>query len=180
MEVVDVVCELAGDCPANCGDGARQLGLLRDDGKLILPTKNFTPFSGAAWELIDFCGKQVIADGLLTTNHDTTIMALQFVKEAPDGKWRRTNRFIPKWAAKNGFAPNGKEAKRWFAHDPEIKARFAETGRLGLGPAADKAYFDKLKKEDQITAKYVIMAVGILNLMKLPAIPGMDDFAASR
>lgn len=29
---------------------------------------------------------------------------------------------------------------------------------------------------DVITAKYVVMAVGILNLMKLPAIPGMDDF----
>jgi cation diffusion facilitator CzcD-associated flavoprotein CzcO len=29
---------------------------------------------------------------------------------------------------------------------------------------------------DEITAKYVVMAVGILNLMKLPAIPGMDDF----
>ncbi|MGI9602255.1 MAG: flavin-containing monooxygenase [Acidimicrobiales bacterium] len=29
---------------------------------------------------------------------------------------------------------------------------------------------------DEITAKYVIMATGILNLMKLPAIPGMDSF----
>ena len=29
---------------------------------------------------------------------------------------------------------------------------------------------------DEITAKYVVMAVGILNLMKLPAIPGMDHF----
>ena len=29
---------------------------------------------------------------------------------------------------------------------------------------------------DEITAKYVVMAVGILNLMKMPAIPGMDDF----
>ncbi len=29
---------------------------------------------------------------------------------------------------------------------------------------------------DVITAKYVVMAVGILNLMKMPAIPGMDRF----
>ena len=29
---------------------------------------------------------------------------------------------------------------------------------------------------DEITAKYVVMAVGILNLMKVPAIPGMDRF----
>src|SRR5262245_20034514 len=30
---------------------------------------------------------------------------------------------------------------------------------------------------DEIRAKYVIMAVGILNLMKIPVIPGMDSFA---
>lgn len=29
---------------------------------------------------------------------------------------------------------------------------------------------------DEVTAKYVVMAVGILNLMKVPAIPGMDRF----
>ncbi len=29
---------------------------------------------------------------------------------------------------------------------------------------------------DEIRAKYLILAVGILNLMKLPAIPGMDEF----
>ena len=29
---------------------------------------------------------------------------------------------------------------------------------------------------DEIRARYVIMAVGILNLMKLPAIPGMEEF----
>jgi cation diffusion facilitator CzcD-associated flavoprotein CzcO len=29
---------------------------------------------------------------------------------------------------------------------------------------------------DEVRAKYLIMAPGILNLMKLPAIPGMDDF----
>ena len=29
---------------------------------------------------------------------------------------------------------------------------------------------------DEITAKYLVMAVGILNLMKLPAIPGMETF----
>ena len=30
---------------------------------------------------------------------------------------------------------------------------------------------------DRITAKYYVLAVGILNLLKLPAIPGMEDFA---
>src|SRR5207302_8748521 len=30
---------------------------------------------------------------------------------------------------------------------------------------------------DHLTARYYVLAVGILNLMKLPAIPGMEDFA---
>ncbi len=30
---------------------------------------------------------------------------------------------------------------------------------------------------DEVTARYYVLAVGILNLMKLPAIPGMEDFA---
>jgi cation diffusion facilitator CzcD-associated flavoprotein CzcO len=29
---------------------------------------------------------------------------------------------------------------------------------------------------DQLTARYYVLAIGILNLMKLPAIPGMEDF----
>ena len=40
-KVVDIVCELSGDCPADCGAGARQLGLLREaDGRLLLAAKN--------------------------------------------------------------------------------------------------------------------------------------------
>jgi len=31
-KVVDLLCELSGDCPANCGDGKRQLGLILDAG----------------------------------------------------------------------------------------------------------------------------------------------------
>ncbi len=36
-KVVDILCELTGDCPADCGAGKRQLGLLKDDGTLVLP-----------------------------------------------------------------------------------------------------------------------------------------------
>ena len=32
---------------------------------------------------------------------------------------------------------------------------------------------------DEITSRYYVLAVGILNLMKLPAIPGMEDFAGT-
>ena len=139
-KVVDILCELTGDCPAQCGGGKRQLGLLKDDGVLVLPAKNQVPFAGAAAELIDFCGKKVIADGLMVTNRGTTFYALQFVKEAPDGKWRRANRFADKWATANGVDPAGKKKNSWFRHDPRVKDLIARQGKLGLGPEADKAY----------------------------------------
>jgi hypothetical protein len=97
-KVVDILCELTGDCPADCGAGKRQLGLLRDDGSLVLPLKNQVIFAGVAAELIDFCAQRVVADGLMVTNRGHSVFALQFVKAAPDGKWRRANRFLPKWA----------------------------------------------------------------------------------
>ena len=141
-KVVDLLCELTGDCPADCGAGARQLGLLKDDGTLVLPLKNQVFFAGAAAELIGFCAQRVVADGLFSTNRGTTVFALQFVKAAPDGKWRRANRFLPKWAADNGVDPKSAQAKRWFENDPRIQDLVARDGKLGLGPAADKAYLD--------------------------------------
>ena len=145
-KVVDILCELSGDCPANCGGGKRQLGLIDGKGTLILPMKNFTPFAGTITELIDFCGKQVVADGLFTTNRGYKIFALQFVREAPKGKWRRANRFQGKWAKRNGVPANRAKARRWFENDPRVKAVIGKSGKLGLGSAADKAYFKKQAK----------------------------------
>ncbi len=142
-KVVDMLCELSGDCPADCGAGRRQLGLLTDAGRLILPLKNVVPFAGAAVELIEFCGKRVVADGLFSTNRGHTVFALQFVREAPDGKWRRANRFLPKWAKRNGVAADSPTARQWFRNDPRVKARIAEHGKLGLGPAADKKFLSQ-------------------------------------
>ncbi|MEX2616694.1 MAG: hypothetical protein WD767_11410 [Alphaproteobacteria bacterium] len=139
-KVVDILCELTGDCPKACGEGKRQLGLLDSTGKLVLPSKNSVIFAGAAAELIDFCNATVIADGLLTTNRGHTIFALQFVRKAPDGPWRRANRFLPKWAAENGIGPKSDMVEEWYLHDPRIKAELAANGKLGLGLAADKAY----------------------------------------
>ena len=142
-KVVDILCELTGDCPTDCGAGKRQLGLVTDAGALVLPAKNFTAFSGAATELIDFCGERVVADGLFTTNRGAKIFVLQFVKQAPDGKWRRANRFVARWAEANGFQPGGPEAKQWFRHDPRVKAMIGRDGVLGLGAEADKDYLEK-------------------------------------
>ena len=139
-QVVDILCELTGDCPAECGGGARQLGLVDDAGVLILPLKNMTPFSGAVAELIDFCGQRVVADGLFSTNRGYRIFALHFVRAAPDGKWRRANRFLDKWAAKQGVDVKSKTARQWFRNDPVVMRLIAEQGKLGLGPAADEKY----------------------------------------
>ena len=141
--VVDIVCELSGDCPANCGGGKRQLGLLKDDGELVLPSKNMTPFSGATDDLIEFCGKRVVADGLFANNHNTKIFAIQFVKVAPDGKWRRTNKFTAKWAEANGEDAGSKKLNSWFRRDPRIKALIEKDGFLGLGEAADKKFLEE-------------------------------------
>ena len=84
-KVVDLLCELSGDCPANCGDGKRQLGLILDDGRLIPVLKNFDPFAGAQADLKDFCGKRVTADGLFIDNPKMPMFALQFKRPAPDG-----------------------------------------------------------------------------------------------
>jgi len=140
--VVDVLCELTGDCPDNCGNGTRQLGLLDEDGVLHLPLKNFTPFTGASWELQPFCGKKVTADGLFSTNKGYKVFVVQFVREAPDGKWQRANRFTAQWAEKNGVAPDSKQAKQWFRNDPEVQRLIDEAGVFGLGEEADKAYFE--------------------------------------
>ncbi len=140
--VVDLLCELTGDCPADCGAGQRQLGLLKDDDTLVLPLKNQVIFAGSAAELIGFCGQRVVADGLFVTNRGHTIFALQFVKAATDGKWQRANRFLPKWAAENGVGAKSATAKRWFENDPRIEGLIARDGKLGLGPEADRKYLE--------------------------------------
>ena len=139
-KVVDILCELTGDCPDNCGDGKRQLGLLTAENKLILVGKNQTPFSGAAEELVEFCGKQVIADGLFTDNRGLRFFALQFVRMAPDGEWQSANRFQGKWAERNGVAADSKEAKQWYQHDPNVKRLIERDGLLGLGKEADAEF----------------------------------------
>ncbi len=138
-KVVDVLCELTGDCPADCGAGRRQLGLLDDDDTLILATKNFAPFAGATDELIEFCQQRVTVDGLFTTNQGTRVFAVQFVRPE-GGDWRRANRFLDKWAITNGLDPAGKAKNTWFKRDPRVKEIIERDGFLGLGPEEDKKF----------------------------------------
>lgn len=132
-KVVDALCELTGDCTEKCGAGRRQLGLVTDKGELILPLKNVVPFAGATVELLEFCGKRVTADGLFSTNRGVRVFALQFVREAPDGEWRRASRFIGQWSAANGVEPKSKTAQQWFRNDPAVAKAIERDGKLGIG-----------------------------------------------
>lgn len=126
-KVVDIVCELTGDCPANCGAGKRQLGLLTDKGRLIPVVKGQDVFANAVPDLVRHCGKVVTADGLLIENPKMTLFMLQFSKLAKNGKWRRANAFGKQWTEKHR-----KPANQWFKHDPQIRQTIADNGKLGV------------------------------------------------
>ena len=127
--VVDIACVLTGDCPENCGGGKRQLGLLTGEGRLIPAAKNFDPFAGALADLLPFCGRDIVVDGLLIENPKLPMFAIQFKKPAgPDGEWARGNWFVKDWARANP----GKPAGQWFRHDARIAAKIARTGKLGI------------------------------------------------
>lgn len=128
-KVVDVLCELTGDCPADCGAGKRQLGLLKDDGTLVLAVKNFDPFAGAVNDLAGFCGQRIVADGLMISDPLMPLFALQFKRLAPDGKWSRANQFGKDWTAAN---PRRGAVNTWFREDPTIKQLVEEQGVFGI------------------------------------------------
>ncbi len=127
-KVVDLLCAVTGDCPADCGGGKRQLGLLKDDGTLIPVVKNFDIFAGGTNDLIGFCGKVITADGLYINDPLMPMFALQFKRLAPDGKWSRANQFGKDWSAAHG----GKKADQWFRSDPMILEVLEADGVFGI------------------------------------------------
>lgn len=129
--VKDVLCVLSGDCPDDCGAGKRVLGLLKDDGELVLPIKNAGPFTGTVNDLIPYCGQKVTVDGLFTINYGVKTFALQFVRPA-DGEWRGANGFVKDWAKEHGLDPKDKKAKRWIRNDETILELIEQQGVLGL------------------------------------------------
>jgi len=127
-KVVDLLCEVAGDCADRCGSGTRQLGLLFDDGRLVPVVKNVDPFAGATFELIEFCGQRVIADGLMINDPQMPMFALQFRRKAPDGPWSRANRWGKAWSAENG----GQASGQWFRNDARVRERIEANGVYGI------------------------------------------------
>ncbi|NNE51656.1 MAG: hypothetical protein HKN30_04560 [Sulfitobacter sp.] len=143
--VVDVMCELTGDCPENCGGGERQLGLLRAaDGVLVMATKNNQPaFTGAVVDLLPYCGLSVTVDGLMIDDPEIgarNIYLVQRVK-TDGGDWSKASQFTKVWAREN---PNAKGKGPWFRRDPRILAEIEKHGYLGLGLEIDREFKEYL------------------------------------
>jgi hypothetical protein len=90
--------------------------------------KNFDIFAGATTDLINFCQKEVVADGLLIKSDKMLLFALQFIRLAPEGEWDRADHFIKQWAK----AHPGKDSEEWFRHDPMVKEEIKAHGIYGI------------------------------------------------
>lgn len=139
--VVDLLCELTGDCPTDCGAGFRQMGLLRTaDDVLVLGIKNAqAAFSGAAVDLAPYCNQIVEVDGLMIDDPKLGARNVYLVQKirVGDGDWAKANQFTRVWAKEN---PQAKGKGAWFRRDPRIRAMIAEEGYLGLGLETDRAF----------------------------------------
>ena len=147
--VVDLLCEVAGQCTDNCGDGHRQLGLLRtEDNVLVFPNKNAqTSFNGAAIDLLPYCGKQVEVDGLELVDEDLgaiNIYLVQKIKNVGDAEWASANQWTKVWAENH---PDNAGKGPWFRRDPRVLAEIAEHGYFGLGLAEDEVLKDEVWPE---------------------------------
>lgn len=144
-KVVDVACELTGQCVADCGGGTRQMGLLRSvDNVLVLAMKNSQAnFMGAARDLALYCNQTVQVDGLLIEDEDLNVKNVYLVQKIkPEGseEWVRANQASKLWAKDH---PEAAGKGPWFRRDPRINAITAEEGYLGLGLEEDATYAEE-------------------------------------
>lgn len=142
--VVDLLCEVAGSCVENCGNGNRQLGLLRSaDNVLVYPNKNAqTAFNGAVADLLPYCGQVVEVDGLILDDPDlgaTNIYLVQTIRLAGETEWQRANTWTKAWDAAH---PDAAGEGPWFRRDPRVLAEIAAEGYFGLGLEEDEALKD--------------------------------------
>lgn len=144
--VVDILCELSGDCPDDCGAGTRQLGIVRQADNALVPVlKNSqAAFNGAVTDLLPYCGKAVDVDGVLIGDAELTpskLYMVQFIREKGAAEWNKTTLWTKKWAEDH---PEQAEIKGpWFRKDPDVAARIEKDGWLGLGAEADKAFIEE-------------------------------------
>ena len=148
-KVVDALCLLTGDCPADCGAGKRQMGILRvADGRFLLVNKNGQPvFTGASIDLVPYCGQMVEVDGLLVGDRDITpglgaakLFQVQTVRIPGGGAAKKTNLWTRDWKRRN---PDAGGKGPWFRRDPGVREQIEANGRLGLGAEADRTYIEE-------------------------------------
>lgn len=132
-KVVDIACELTKACPADCGAGKRQLGLLTSDGKLLPAIKSATIFASPTRDLLPYCGKQVSVDGLLVANPAMTIYFVQGIRAKEGEDYAPTDAFEKQWFKANF------ETDEWFRNDPLVKKIIAENGIVGIKGVVPKA-----------------------------------------
>jgi hypothetical protein len=147
--VVDALCALTGDCPADCGAGKRQMGILRAaDGRFLLVNKNIQPaFTGAAIDLLPYCGQTIEVDGLLVGDRDITpglgdgqLFQVQTVRIPGEDAAKKTNLWTKDWKKRN---PDAGGKGPWFRRDPGVMEQIEAHGRLGLGAEADQTYVEE-------------------------------------
>ncbi len=139
-QVVDILCELAGDCPPDCGAGARHLGLKRTaDDVLVLPMKNGQPiFTGAVADLAPLCGQTIEVDGLLVGPEAAKFYQIQRIRPEGVTEFQPADAFTSAWAEANPEA--AAQGGDWFRNDPGVRGQIEQNGYLGLGLETDKAF----------------------------------------
>jgi hypothetical protein len=140
--VVDMLCEVAGDCANECGTG-RQLGLLRAvDGVLTYPNKNNQGiFTGAAVDLAPFCGLQVEVDGLMIEDEyvgATNVYLVQMIREIGDEEFTMADGWTEAWAV--DFPDAAAQDGRWYRNDPRVMGLIEANGYLGTNETWQEAW----------------------------------------
>ncbi|MDX2287196.1 MAG: hypothetical protein NW217_00015 [Hyphomicrobiaceae bacterium] len=142
-KVVDILCELTGDCPADCGAGNRNLGIVRaSDGKLVFVAKNAQfEFNGGTDDLLPYCGQMIDVDGLLLGDDPSVpgkIYMMQFVRKSGQNEWKKADLWSAAWDKRN---PGAKGEGPWYNRDPRVKKQIERSGYFGLGAAEDQKYW---------------------------------------
>ena len=140
--VVDMLCEVTGDCDNACATG-RQLGLLRAaDGVLTYPNKNNQGiFTGAAVDLAPFCSMEVEVDGLMIEDEyvgATNVYLVQRIRLLADEEWTTANGWTDDWATQ--FPDAAAQDGRWYRNDPRVLALIEADGYLGTGETWEEAW----------------------------------------
>ena len=131
-KVVDIACNLTRQCPPNCGEGKRQLGLVTDQGVLYLVAKSSAIFAGAVTDLLPFCDKQIEIDGSTTTQFGATLLYVQRLRLVGSDAWLDSENFTKDWEKRNKLPSNDMKVAEWYRQDQTVAAAIKARGRLGV------------------------------------------------